>query len=150
MHGWAFRCLGWRFLMFDGLPVEVRSLLRPDGSVVVPAAVVPWLEVQLREQLRKARGNPSSSAVTLLKALTSAAEDFEAGSFSGTTSRPAGRIELEGESFLTSARAAELTERSERGIRKACERGRLKALKVGNLWHISPKDLEKYIYRREV
>ena len=78
--------------MFVGLPVEVRSLLRPDGSVVVPAAVVPWLEVQLREQLRKARGNPSSSAVALLKALTSAAEDFEAGSFSGTTSRPAGRI----------------------------------------------------------
>ena len=135
--------------MFDGLPVEVRSLLRPDGSVVVPAAVVPWLEVQLREQLRKARGNPSSSAVTLLKALTSAAEDFEAGSFSGTTSRPAGRIELE-KSFITSAQAAELTERSERGIRKACERGRLPALKVGNLWHISPKNLESYIYRKEV
>ena len=148
---WAALCarLG-RFLMFEGLPVEVRSLLRANGSVVVPAAVVPWLEVQLREQLRKARGNPSSSAVTLLKAFTVAAEEFEAGSFSGTTSRPAGRIELEGESFLTSAQAAELTERSERGIRKACERGRLPALKVGNLWHISPKNLESYIYRREV
>jgi hypothetical protein len=38
------------------LPDDVLGLVRPDGSVVVQAAVVPWLEVQLREHLRKARG----------------------------------------------------------------------------------------------
>ncbi|WP_431279883.1 helix-turn-helix domain-containing protein [Leifsonia poae] len=139
--------------MFEGLPVEVRALLKPDGSVIVPPAVVPWLELQLREQLKKARGNPSSPAVALLKAFTVAAERFESAgqsSFSGTTERPAGRIDVSGVegSFLTSAQAAELTERSERGIRKACERQKLPAQKVGNLWHIAPKDLDNYIYRR--
>jgi hypothetical protein len=136
--------------MFEGLPVEVRSLLRDDGSVVVPPAVVPWLELQLREQLRKARGNPGSPAVALLKAFVVAAERLE-GSVSGTTARPAGSIEV-GEviaPFLTSAQAARLTERSDRGIRKACERGSLPAQKVGNLWHIVPRDLENYIFRKE-
>jgi hypothetical protein len=136
--------------MFEGLPVEVRSLLRDDGSVVVPPAVVPWLELQLREQLRKARGNLGSPAVALLKAFTVAAERFE-GSAVGTSGRPVGSIDV-GEviaPFLTSAQAARLTERSDRGIRKACERGSLPAQKVGNLWHIVPRDLENYIFRKE-
>jgi hypothetical protein len=135
--------------MFEGLPLEVRALLRPDGSVVVPPAVVPWLELQLREQLGKARGNPGGSAVALLKAFTVAAERFE-GSVSGTRLGLGGRIVVgKLEPFLTSAQAAELTERSERGIRKACVRGTLRARKVGNLWHIVPSDLESYIYRRD-
>ena len=130
--------------------MEVRALLRADGSVVVPAAVVPWLEGQLREQLRKARGNPGSPAVALLKAFTVAAERFE-GSVSGTTTGPVGSIDVRGvvAPFLTSAQAARLTERSDRAIRKACERGRLPAQKLGNLWHITPRDLENYIFRKE-
>lgn len=136
--------------MFEGLPSEVRALLQADGSVVVPPQVVPWLEGQLREQLRRARGNPGSSAVALLKAFTVAAERLE-GSVSGTTSGPAGRIEVAEivAPFLTCEGAARLTERTDRGIRKACERGILRAEKFGSAWHIAPKDLENYIFRRE-
>ena len=136
--------------MFEGMPVEVRALLRADGSVVVPPQVVPWLELQLRAQLLKARGNPGSAAVTLLKAFTVAAERFES-SANGTRMFESGSIGLGEVSkpFLTAAQAAELTERTERGIRKACERGKLRAVKFGNAWHISPKDLESYIYRRD-
>ena len=132
-------------LVFEGLPPEVRALLRADGSVVVPPAVVPWLEGQLREQLRKARGNPGSAAVTLLKSLTVAAERVE-GAANGTTVRAAETIEVAG--FLTVAQAAMLTERSERGIRKACERGRLPADHFGSAWRIAPKDLDNYVHRK--
>jgi excisionase family DNA binding protein len=87
-------------------------------------------------------------------AFTVGADRFESagqGSFSGTTGAGSGRIELEGSAapFLTSAQAAELTERSERGIRKACERGKLPAQKFGNVWHINPRDLDNYVHRRE-
>jgi len=146
--------LRWRFAsemcsVFEGLPVEVRRLLRSDGSVVVPPSVVPWLELQLREQLRKARGNPSSPAVALLKALTTSAERFES-SANGTRVFESGTIGLGEVSkpFLTSSRAAELTERTDRGIRRACEEGRLPAEKFGNAWHIAPKDLDNYVHRR--
>lgn len=138
--------------MFEGLPPEARALLRSDGSVVVPPAVLAWFEGQLRAQLSKGRGNPSAPAVAFLKALTFGAERFESagqGSFSGTTTSTSGRLEVGKklhEPFLTTARAAELTERSERGIRKACERGTLLAQKEGNLWHIAPTDLDNYIH----
>lgn len=130
--------------------MEVRALLRADGSVVVPPQVVPWLELQLRAQLLKARGNPGSAAVALLKAFTVAAERFES-SAKGTSVFDVGRIGLGEVSkpFLTAAQAATLTERTERGIRKACERGSLPAWKVGNLWHIIPKDLDNYVHRKK-
>jgi excisionase family DNA binding protein len=134
--------------VFEGLPVEVRALLRADGSVLVPPAVVPWLEGQLRAQLLKAHGNPGSAAVVLLKAFTVAAERFEAGVSAANGTSVGGAVRLDLEGFLTAAQAASLTERSERGIRKACERGKLPAQKVGNLWHIIPKDLDNYVHRR--
>lgn len=145
---------GMRMSVFEGLPSEVRALLLPDGSVLVPPAMAPWLEIQLREQLRKARGNPTALAVAVLKAFTVSAELYESAgqsSFSGTTLGASGRIVVGemGDPFLTSGQAAELTERTERGIRKACESGLLPAQKFGNVWHIRPKDLDNYIYRRD-
>lgn len=132
--------------MFEGLPVEVLSLVGADGSVTVPPGMVPWLEQTLRAQLLRGRGNPRAGVVTFLKALVVGADRADAFSVKG--SMPSGESIIELEGFLTSRSAAVLTGRTDRAIRCACASGRLPAVKVGNLWHIRPSDLDGYIHRR--
>lgn len=46
---------------------------------------------------------------------------------------------------MTTAEAAELAHCSIKGIQAACERGKLKASKVGRDWHIERRDFDRWL-----
>ncbi|TDF86884.1 helix-turn-helix domain-containing protein [Arthrobacter terricola] len=53
-------------------------------------------------------------------------------------------MDIQGESWKTSAEAASLLQCTERSVRRACEQGRLSASKLGRQWLISPEALNDY------
>jgi predicted DNA-binding transcriptional regulator AlpA len=51
--------------------------------------------------------------------------------------------------FISLAEAAELYGFSQVHLAQLCQRGRLKAQKIGNSWATTPADVEKYIQSRQ-
>ncbi len=46
---------------------------------------------------------------------------------------------------MTTAKAAELSGLTVKGIQAACERGRLPARKIGRDWHIEKRDFDRWL-----
>lgn len=133
------------------MPAEFARLVRPDGSVVVPAAVADGmlrllvLGVTTASRMN-AGGSPSVDVLEVLHALNVAA--VKAGdahvSGIGPVFEESVTVGVQGESWLTCSEVAALLQCTERSVRRACEQGRLPALKKGRQWLIHEDHLDTY------
>lgn len=123
------------------------SMLRPDGSVIVPPAlaseVVRILSAHLDERVRTDGGELSAGARRLLVALQAGAEHATAESVrpaaTGSTLADPDTVEV------TVIEAAALMECSPRWIRSLIEAGRLPARRAGErLWLVDRTALDHY------
>lgn len=133
------------------IPPEFARLVRPDGSVVVPAAVADGmlrllvLGVTTASRMN-AGGSPSVAVLEVLHALNMAAvkADEVPMSVSGPKSDETGIIEVQGVTWQTCSEVAALLQCTERSVRRACEQGRLPAKKTGRQWLIREDHLDTY------
>lgn len=136
----------------SGLEADARrlnALLRPDGSVVVPARLTGWVRRLLEPALADIRraGRGGSLAFDVLETLD-ALERSEV-SVSGTIMPGQDKIMVSSECeasevFMVSAHAAEQLGCTDRAIRRALQEGRLRGRKLGREWLISQHDLDEY------
>lgn len=131
------------------VPPEAVNLIRPDGSVVVPAAVadavVRLLVLGLTQtQHANAGGRVSSQMMGVLHALNVAAIKEDEMSARGRDYSTSGTIEVSGEKLLTAREVSALLAVTERQVRRLCEQGKLPARKLGQHWLISETDLDTY------
>lgn len=131
------------------VPPECMNLIRPDGSVVVPAAVADavlrLLVLGLTDVHHKnAGGRPSSETVNVLHALNVAAIKESEMSARGRDYNSFGIIRESDKGFLTPREIAVLLHCSERQVRRLCEQGKLPAQKLGQHWLIAESDLDTY------
>lgn len=134
------------------LPAEVAGLVRPDGTVLVPARVA---ERMLRvlvlglsdDRRRNAGGRLDPEFVKVLHALQAAAsrEDSRLSSDVGTMDGESVSVAL---GRCTASQAAALLECTTRWVTKACVEGRLPGQKVGSIWLIEREAVEAYRHRR--
>ncbi|WP_353963216.1 helix-turn-helix domain-containing protein [Streptomyces sp. NBC_00338] len=140
---------GYQIRRFDGADRARpgNSMLRPDGSVIVPPAlaseVVRILSGHLDARVRTDGGELSTEARRLLVALQAGAEHAttEPARPAATGSPPAdpGTVEV------TVTEAAALMECSPRWIRSLIEAGRLPARRAGErLWLVDRAALDHY------
>ncbi|WP_371588272.1 helix-turn-helix domain-containing protein [Streptomyces virginiae] len=123
---------------------ETGGLLRPDGSVVIPAAAAhEVLRALVRDLTARARadgGEVSPGARRLLYALHEAANraEREASSAAGTPTPGSGTVEL------TAEQAALLLGCSTEYVRRLARTGRVLARRAGPAWLIDPASLDAY------
>lgn len=128
------------------LPREVAQLLRPDGSVVIPATiaadVLRRLLRDLSGEVRANGGSVSPTVYRILWALHTAAEEGAGqesdpvGSVTGTPAAPGASVEIS---------ASELAERigcSAEYARRLARAGRVPARRVGRTWLIATDETE--------
>ncbi|ACZ84838.1 hypothetical protein [Streptosporangium roseum] len=121
---------------------DFRTLLREDGSVLIPGDVAPdvlrSLIRDLTARIRLDGGHPSPSVHRVLYALHAASEQRErSGSARGSEIGEPGTIEV------TSAAMAERMGCSTRHVRSLCSSGRLRARRAGRDWLITIKREEE-------
>lgn len=137
-----------------GVPPEVAGLLRPDGSVIVPASVagevLRALVRDLTARVRADGGEVSPGVRRLLWALHDAAQRHDeaaspsavtpgAACGSGSESPGSGTVEV------TTAEAAERLECSASWVRQLVRRGLLTGRRVGaRVWLVDVASLENY------
>lgn len=139
-----------------GVQADLRrsgTLVRPDGSVVIPARLTPWvrslIDAAVRDLRRAGRGgNFGADVLEMLDALT-----LSEVSPKGPLIRGESRIEVDGSGdasgeILTSARAAELLQCTPRSVTRACRAGRLRGRLVGYTWLIYERDLAEYRHNK--
>jgi excisionase family DNA binding protein len=131
------------------VPPEAANLIRPDGSIVIPAAVADSVLRLLvlgltQAQHANAGGRPTIETVNVLHALNMAAIKDSEMSARGRDYSSSGTIEVSGEKLLTSRESALSLHCTERQVRRLCEQGKLPALKIGQHWLISETDLDTY------
>lgn len=131
------------------VPLEAANLIRPDGSVVVPAAIADAVVRLLVLGLTQAHhtnagGRVSAQMVDVLHALNVAAIKDSEMSARGRDYSTSGIIEVSGEKLLTSREVSALLALTERQVRRLCEQGKLPAQKLGQHWLISETDLDTY------
>lgn len=137
--------------MTGRIPPEFARLVRPDGSVVVPAAVADGmlrllvLGVTTASRMN-AGGSPSVAVLQVLHALNMAAvKAVDAPlSVNGPVFEEMGSIGVKGVTWQTCSEVAALLQCTERSVRRACEQGRLPALKKGRQWLIREDHLDTY------
>ncbi|MEU2800237.1 helix-turn-helix domain-containing protein [Streptomyces sp. NPDC007117] len=119
------------------VPPAAVGLLRPDGSVLIPAALAgPVLRILLRDVSARVAvdgGKVAPGVSGLLWALKAAADQIEAevGSAPGT---PADRpVSVE----ISTAEAARELGCSEGYVRRLARAGRLRGRKVGPVWLVA-------------
>ncbi|MFC1434269.1 helix-turn-helix domain-containing protein [Streptacidiphilus sp. N1-3] len=125
-------------------PVALRSLLRPDGSVVVPPdiadEVLRVLILGLDARVRADGGELSPSTRRFLYALHESSQlpRRTASTASGTPLSPVATVEL------TTEQAAALLECIPRYVRRLAATGRIKARHAGRAWLIDAASLDAY------
>lgn len=134
--------------MFPPRPADYQ---RPDGSVVVPARVVPALFelVTLGMTMGRSLGLPVNTYfVVVLDALAVAAEAEKSrdGSFPGTMVGDSVSLKASDESRWTTGQAAVRLGCSPRAVTKAIQSRKLPGRKVGHQWFITESDLEAYAH----
>lgn len=119
-----------------------------DGLVVVvPARVAAWLDryagvAQLRIEHRGA--DPDVDSVLVALGVAALAWRNRHGLPADVGSDPRNGAEVDAASPLTATQAAGLLGLSARGVRLACEQGRLRAHLDAGLWRIHREDLEHF------
>ncbi|MFT9670517.1 helix-turn-helix domain-containing protein [Streptomyces rhizosphaericola] len=117
--------------------VAARRLLRPDGSVVIPAALAgPVLRVLLRDvgaRLQSDQAAVPLPVTSLFWALALAAERAEAEEGSANGPSPDRPVSME----ISASQAAEELGCSVRHARRLARSGRLPARRVGRAWLIA-------------
>ncbi|MFJ6934463.1 helix-turn-helix domain-containing protein [Streptomyces sp. NPDC101132] len=122
----------------------LAGLLRPDGAVLVPAAVagevLRALVRDLTARVRADGGEVSPGVRLLLYALHAANEQHgrQAGSGNGTPEQAPATVEV------TAQQAAELLECSAEYARRLARLGRLHARRVGPVWLVDAASLDAY------
>ncbi|MFI8106286.1 helix-turn-helix domain-containing protein [Streptomyces sp. NPDC086023] len=124
-------------------PEPFRSLVRPDGSVLVPAAVagevLRALVRDLTARVRADGGEVSPTVRRLLYALHAADEQHQrAGSVPGTPPGAPATVEV------TAQQAAALLECSPEYARRLARSGRLRARRAGPVWLVDATSLDAY------
>jgi excisionase family DNA binding protein len=129
---------------------RLNALVRPDGSVVIPPRLTPWvrslLEGALMDVRRAGRGGDlSADVLETIDALT-LSEMSDKGRLTGYFSTL--EVEVMGdvsERFMTSSQAASILECTERTVRRALQEGRLSGWKSGpRQWLITHQELENF------
>jgi excisionase family DNA binding protein len=123
----------------------IARLLRPDGSVTVPASVAgEVLRALVRDLAGRTRadgGEVSPQARRVLYALHAAAvrgDQTEPGSSGGTPERPPATLEL------TVCEAAHAMRCSPSYARRLARSGRVRARRAGPVWLIDAASLDAY------
>lgn len=140
----------------SGVEADVRrlnALIRPDGSVVIPSRLTPWvrslLEAALGDVRRAGRGgNLGADVLETLDALQLAGMS-DKGRLTSTfeTIEVVGNGDVSGE-ILTSAQAAQILECTERTVRRHVQEGRLPGRKLGHDWLIDSKGFDEFRFGR--
>ncbi|MBT2450932.1 helix-turn-helix domain-containing protein [Streptomyces sp. ISL-43] len=124
-------------------PEGFGRLVRPDGAVLVPAAVagevLRALVRDLTARVRADGGEVSPAVRRLLYALHAADEQHQqASSAAGTPAVAPATVEL------TAQQAAALLECSPEYARRLARSGRLRARRAGPVWLVDAASLEAY------
>ncbi|MBT2391642.1 helix-turn-helix domain-containing protein [Streptomyces sp. ISL-1] len=123
------------------LPPGARHLVRPDGSVLVPAELVPdvlrTLVLGTTARVRANGGTLAVGAHQLLFALQLAAEQ-PTGSAPGTPAEQTAMVEL------TARQAGQLMGCSTEYMRRLARTGRIRARRAGPAWLIDADSLNAY------
>lgn len=115
-----------------------NDFLLEAGAVLVPARVAYlWQRFGLIDRAGELSTRDSESG-NVAQALSRAANSYARTASGYTAHEP---TEAQGELSLSSKQAAVVTGMTDRGIRKAIERGELVAMKVGNRYQITSESL---------
>jgi excisionase family DNA binding protein len=133
---------------------RLNALVRPDGSVVIPSRLTPWVRSLLEAALSDVRraGRGGALGVDVLETLDAlrVAEMSDIGRLTSTfgTLEVVGNGDVSGE-ILTPMQAAQILECTERTVRRALAEGRLPGWKSGaRQWLIRSKDLDDFRFGR--
>lgn len=143
MTGTRARTAGVSAPAVRGDPPWAR-LLRPDGSVIVPATIagelLRALTRDLAAQARANGGHPSPGARALLYALLEAAQhaDTDSGSDVGTHQPPSTTVEL------TAHQVARHLGCSPEYVRRLARTGQLRARRAGRVWLIDSASFDAF------
>ncbi len=125
------------------------AYLHPGAVVVVPAVVAAWLIIQTDMPARRVEHRGTDPQVdAVLGALTVAGHGWRTAT-SATTSAcgSAPAVEAEPASSLesmTTRQAADVLGITDRGVRLACDKGRIPATRVDGRWRIDPLGVAAY------
>jgi excisionase family DNA binding protein len=131
-----------------GVPPGVASLLREDGSVVVPASVarevLRALVRDLTARVRADGGEVSPDVRRVLWALHEAAQRADEPGRVSSADAGSSRVRTDAAGYVTVAVAARRLECSPRWIQRLARGGRIEAVRAGPVWLVSETALERH------
>ncbi len=125
------------------------AYLHPGAVVVVPASVAAWLIVQTDMPARRVEHRGTDAQVdAVLGALTVAGLGWRT-STSATASVCGSALAAEAEGvaqseYMNTSRAATILGITTRGVRLACDQGRIPATRVDGRWQLDPDGVAAY------
>lgn len=126
------------------------AYLHPGAVVVVPASVAAWLIVQTDMPARRVEHRGADPQVdAVLGALTVAGLGWRTSTTSAATSAGGSAVVVEAEvvapsEYMTTSRAADVLGITDRGVRLACNQGRIPATRVDGRWQLDPDGVAAY------
>lgn len=133
---------------------RLNVLLRPDGTVIVPPRLAPWIKALAQADItrRRREAGLAYDVLLLLDALSLAPEDV---AVSGNDVPSINRLGVGdvpshvGEAASTREAAEELGY-SVRTVRWMLTHGRLTGVKLGRDWHVSRASINEFLYGKAV
>lgn len=126
------------------------AYLHPGAVVVVPASVAAWLIVQTDMPARRVEHRGTDPQVdAVLGALTVAGLGWRTSTTSAVASAGGSALAIVAEAppqskSMNTSRAATILGITTRGVRLACDQGRIPATRVDGRWQLHPADVAAY------
>lgn len=139
--------------MTDGTALDLRpagAYLHAGPCVVVPPAVAAWLlSATDLARLRVAHRGEDPQRDAVLLALTHCANLWRTSTTSAATSAGGSAVVVEAEvapplESMNTSRAADVLGITDRGVRLACNQGRIPATRVDGRWQLDPAGVAAY------
>ena len=126
------------------------AYLHPGAVVVVPASVAAWLIVRTDLPARRIEHRGTDPQVdAVLGALTVAGLGWRTSTTSAVASAGGSAVVIEAEVApplepMNTSRAADVLGITDRGVRLACNQGRIPATRVDGRWQLDPAGVAAY------